>query len=111
MRKIDTPQGPRFEMPGGYLMTEEEFDDFLEELRTGNGPDDLMISGEWRNFKSDALAVHPDQVELAEQRNKLHGVNVAYDREDGRAIIPDRNERRKLLKLEKFHDNDGGYSD
>ncbi len=109
MRKIDTLQGPRYEMENGVLLTEEEYDAWLESIRVEDP--EMMVSGEWRNFKSDALAVHPGQCELAEARNKLHGVNVAYDREDGRAIIPDRNERKKLLRLEKFHDNDGGYSD
>ena len=109
MRKIDTLQGPRYEMENGVLLTEEEYDAWLESIR--DDEPEMMISGEWRNFKSDALAVHPDQCELAEARNKQHGVNVTYDRDDGRAIIPDRNERRKLMKVEKSHDNSGGYGD
>ena len=60
---------------------------------------------------SDALAVHPKQIAAAEARNKRHGVNVVYEPKSGRAILPDRNERRKLLRLETFHDNDAGYGD
>lgn len=112
MRRIETESGPRYEMDDGSLITEDEFDDWLEEMKEANGPaDELKIQGNWRNFKSDGLAVHPDQCELAEQRNKLHGCSVTYDREDGRAIIPDRAERKRLLRIEKFHDNDAGYSD
>lgn len=59
---------------------------------------------------SEALAVHPKQVQEANERNRKHGVSVTYDRK-GMAVIPDRNERRKLLRLEGFHDNNAGYSD
>lgn len=59
---------------------------------------------------SDALGVHPDQVPEANHRNKAAGVNVQYNRK-GQAVIPSRGERRKLLRLEKAHDRDGGYGD
>lgn len=59
---------------------------------------------------SEALAVHPSQVATANARNKRHGVNVVYDK-NGAAHIPDRGERKRLLKLEGFHDNNGGYGD
>jgi hypothetical protein len=26
-------------------------------------------------------------------------------------VVPDRNERRKLIRLERCHDKDGGYGD
>ncbi len=110
MRRLETEDGPRYEMPGGQLLTEAEYDTWLDGIRV-EGPVDLHIEAGWRNFKSDGLAVHPDQVDLATERNRLHGVNVTYDREYGRAIIPDRHERKKLLKVERFHDNDGGYGD
>ena len=60
---------------------------------------------------SDALAVHPDQIEQATARNRRHGVNVTYEPASGRAVIPDRGERRRLLRLEGCHDNQGGYGD
>lgn len=61
-------------------------------------------------MRSEALAVHPKQVAEANARNRRHGVNVTYDAE-GFAIIPDRNERRKLLRLEGMHDKNSftGY--
>jgi hypothetical protein len=57
-----------------------------------------------------ALAVHPDQVAEANERNKRHGVGVTYAA-DGTALVPDRAERRKLLRLEGYHDRQGGYGD
>jgi hypothetical protein len=59
---------------------------------------------------SKALAVHPKQVAQANARNKRHGVNVVYD-PTGHAHIPHRAERKRLCKLDGFHDNNGGYSD
>ncbi len=59
---------------------------------------------------SEAMAVHPSQVEEATARNRKHGVNVTYT-PSGEAILPDRNERRKLMRLEGFHDKSGGYGD
>jgi hypothetical protein len=60
--------------------------------------------------ESVALAVHPDQVAEANERNKAHGVNVTY-KADGTAVVPDRGERRRLLRLEGYHDKQGGYGD
>lgn len=59
---------------------------------------------------SQALAVHPEQVGEANERNRVHGVGVQYD-PTGLAHIPDRAERKKLLRLEGKHDNNGGYGD
>lgn len=59
---------------------------------------------------SEGLAVHPKQVEQANARNRRHGVNVVYDQK-GMAHIPDRTERKRLLRLEGMHDNSGGYGD
>lgn len=59
---------------------------------------------------SDALAVHTSQIEQARARNKRMGCNVDYN-EKGQAILTDRGARRDLLKVEGFHDNQGGYGD
>lgn len=59
---------------------------------------------------SEALAVHPKQVAEANARAKRHGISVTYQK-DGRCIIPDRGNRKKLLRLEGLHDNRGGYGD
>ncbi len=56
------------------------------------------------------MGVHPRSVKAANERNAAAGVGVRY-LEDGRAVVPDRNEQKKLLKLRKMHNNDGGYGD
>lgn len=59
---------------------------------------------------SEALACDPRQVKQHQERARRHGINVTY-RPDGCVEIPDRGERKKLLKLEKMHDNNSftGY--
>lgn len=52
---------------------------------------------------SEALAVHPDQVAEANARAKRHGIPVTYDAA-GMCHIPDNGARRRLLKLEGYHD-------
>lgn len=75
-------------------------------------PEGVPMAGGWsRPLLSDALAVHPSQVAEANARNARRGCSVTYDPKDGRAVIPDRAERRKLLKIEGMHDRDGGYGD
>lgn len=64
----------------------------------------------WSDFTSEAMAVHPKQVEEANARSKRHNLGVKYDRK-GFAHIPDRAARKKLLKLEGLHDKKGGYGD
>lgn len=59
---------------------------------------------------SEALACHESQVAEMNARNEAAGVSTRY-KADGTAVIPDRSDRRKLLKLEGYHDRDGGYGD
>ncbi len=72
---------------------------------------DVMVEGggHWP-ILSEALGVHPEQVQEANQRNKAAGIAVEYNRK-GQAVIPSRGERRKLMDLEGVHDRDGGYGD
>lgn len=60
--------------------------------------------------RSLALSVHSRQVEKARERAKRHNLGVEY-LNDGTAIIADRAERKRLLKLEGMHDNEGSYGD
>jgi hypothetical protein len=103
----------------GREVTEAQYDaafpSKLEELLEAG---DLLPSDTRTGWPlaSDALAVHPDQVQEANERNRKAGVNVTYsDGKDGhkkgQALLPSRHERRKLLRLEKAHDRDGGYGD
>lgn len=59
---------------------------------------------------SEALACHESQVAEMNERNRAAGVGTRYTA-DGTAVIPDRADRRKLLKLEGYHDRNGGYGD
>jgi hypothetical protein len=61
--------------------------------------------------KSDALAVHPNQVAEANERNKKHGIAVTYEEGTGMAVIPSRHEQKKLVRLEGCFNKDGGYGD
>lgn len=75
-----------------------------------DAPRPLNWRGKWP-LTSAALAVHPDQVAEANERNKSHGVNVEYHPDTGRAIIPDAAAFKRLRKLEGVYDRDGysGY--
>lgn len=61
-------------------------------------------------LRSDALGCHPEQVVEMNERNREAGIGTRYDG-DGTAVIPDRADRKRLLKLEQKHDKDGGYGD
>ncbi len=58
----------------------------------------------------DSLGVNPAQVAKARERAKKHNVNVEY-MNNGDVIVPDRGERRKLLKMEGMIDRNSftGY--
>lgn len=98
----------------GVPVTEEEFfansRTNVEELLSCRQPPGGHSSSCWP-MRSEALAVHPRQVEAANRRNKKAGIAVEYDPVTGEAIIPSRMERKKLLKLEGFYDKNGGYGD
>ncbi len=74
-----------------------------EDLRN---PVDVTDSakGQWPKT-STALTVHPDQIEEALVRNKSRGSSVTYER-DGTAIIPDKTEFRRIMKIEGMYDKD-----
>lgn len=67
--------------------------------------------GAWGGMRSEAMAVHPEQIPEVLARNKKHGLgNIEYDRA-GRPILKDRGMRRDLMRLEGVHDKNGGYGD
>lgn len=61
-------------------------------------------------IKSQGLGVGRRQVDAANARNKKAGVKARYDA-TGACHIETREDRKKLLKVEKMHDNQGGYGD
>jgi hypothetical protein len=106
----------------GKECSEEEYERLFAE-ETAKLPqvgDDASMEGNrpWaKPIKSDALAVHPAQIGEAMDRNARHGLHVDYDQNDGRPILKDRDQRRRLMEVEskamgrKIVDHDGGYSD
>lgn len=59
---------------------------------------------------SDALAVHPDQVQEAREDAIKKGVPTDFAA-DGRAVIRSRAHQKAYLKAYGFHNRDGGYGD
>jgi hypothetical protein len=93
----------------GAQVTKAEYDARFPDRGTAGVGQGSSCGKGWP-MKSVALAVHPDQVAQANERNRKAGVNVTYE-SDGTAVIPDRGERRRLLRLEGMHDRQGGYGD
>ncbi len=100
--------GARTYFLDGKEVTPEEFEAAFppKELGASSGHSTAWSNG----LESDALAVHPKQIEAVMARNKKHGLNVEY-LPDGRPKLTDRGQRRDLMRLEGFHDNQGGYGD
>lgn len=95
----------------GVQVSKEEFD-----LAVPNAPPaqegDGMGNRPWaKPILSDALAVHPEQIEEVMERNRERGLEVEYEKEYGRPILKDRDQRRRLMEIEGVHDRDGGYGD
>jgi hypothetical protein len=83
----------------------------LCELFASSSPPPAAQSGLWESWgQLGALAVSPKQVAEANARLKRHGIVGAYD-PTGNIHVPDRANRKKLLRLEGMHDNNGGYGD
>lgn len=72
------------------------------EILPGQVPGGPSSSG-WP-MTCDALAVHPKQVAEANARNERHGISTRYLK-NGRAVIPDAGDYKRLRRLEKVHFN------
>jgi hypothetical protein len=78
-----------------------------EMLATGAAPGGTQANG-WP-LQSEALACHQSQIAEHNERAKKHGINVEYKELPGHKTvveIPDANERKKLMRLEGYHDKD-----
>ncbi len=66
----------------------------------------------WKHpVESDGLAVHPKLIKQAEEICAKNGVPTDFTTLRGRPILKNRAQRRQVLKVFKFHDNQGGYGD
>lgn len=96
-------------------VTREEFERTYQQERSRLPviDEDPSVEGNrpWsRPIHSDALAVHPEQIPEVMDRNARHGLHVHYDN-DGCPVLVSRDQRRRLMKIERCHDNQGGYGD
>ena len=89
---------------GGVKMTAREYRRLQRECKPGASAR-RRLRARWPHCSA-ALAVHPDQVAEANERNRRHGVGEVQYRPDGRAIIPSEAAKKKLLRLERMHDRD-----
>lgn len=89
----------------GRPVTKAEFDVAFPDKPMG--PEALIG---WKPVISDALAVHPRQVQEATENAKAKGVPTDF-LPDGRPILTSRSHRKAYLRAYGFHDNNGGYGD
>lgn len=92
----------------GKECTREEYDAFSTVKPMGVPMLGGNTSACWP-MKSDALAVHPEQIAEAMANDRKHGIATEYDPEDGRLILKDQAQKRDILKARQLHDNNGGY--
>ncbi len=81
-----------------------------QKVKSKNGHGETPGAGHCWPLKCEALAVHPDQVQEFNDRNKAHGVNVTYDPKTGIAIVPDAAAYKRLRRVSGFHFNNA-YDD
>lgn len=62
-------------------------------------------------IQSIGLAVHPKRIKEAEAYAAKHGVPTDFTSDRGSPKITSRAQRKKLLKIFRLVDNDGGYGD
>lgn len=77
-------------------------------LAAGYAPGGQTPSG-WP-MKSDALSVHPDEIEAATKEAREMGVPTEFDKA-GRPIFTDPRHRKKYCEKSGYYDRNGGYGD
>lgn len=92
----------------GKKVSKRAYHKVFPALRDGGIPG---ASASWKKpLHSDALAVHPKQIEEARRDAEVRGVAVDFDRH-GRPVFNSRQERNRYLKAYSYFDRDGGYGD
>lgn len=100
----------------GRQVERDEYDRLMAEERAAlpqiEEDPELEGSRPWsRPLVSTALAYHPRQVQAAREHFEKNGLSGQLIQENGKVALPDRAIRRQVNRLNKMHDNDGGYSD
>jgi hypothetical protein len=93
----------------GKEVSREEFDAALPAKPLEGPPAGPSTSG-WP-LLSDAMAVHPLDIQEAMDDARRKGVPTNFDPEDGRAEFRDRGHRRDYLRAYGKHDRDACYGD
>ena len=96
-RKTLLPSGDWGEVPeyliDGKPVTKEAFDAAFPEQEGWPG----MTHGAGWPMASDGMAVHPDQIPEARERDLKHGITTDY-LPDGRPVLRDRAHRRAMMR-------------
>lgn len=100
--------GNRCHFLNGLAVSREVFDQAFPTKEPGT-PLPAATKTCWP-LKSEALAVHPDQVAEANASLKKNKIAAEYDAA-GFCHLSGRAARKELLRLEGFHDKKGGYGD
>lgn len=96
----------------GREITRAEYDRLIEEHRppeVGGGERGSSLVG-WKPYYSETMAYNPRQIPEAKAFLEKHGLPTVIDA-TGRPLMQSREHRKKLMKLQRYHDNDGGYGD
>ena len=92
---------------GDREVAEAEFHSTFPDKKIGKMTGKMMTEF---NRPSDALAVHPDQVQEAYDDSVKRGVRTEY-LADGRPIMRDRQHQKRFLAAYGHYNKDGGFGD
>lgn len=70
----------------------------------------ILHRGAWTPLASEALGVHPKQINEAKKDAAEKGVQTDFT-PDGRPLFRDRDHRNRYLSAYGYFDRDGGYGD
>lgn len=96
----------------GREITREEYERLSAEHRPpelAGGERGSSFCG-WKPLASESYAYHPKQIKEAEAFLKSRDCPTEID-PTGRPLFTSRSHRRRFLKVNRAHDNDGGYGD
>lgn len=85
----------------GREVTKEKYEEYYPPMKMDGGFP--AMNGWSKPMLSDAMAVHPEQIEEARERDKKHGVPTDYTA-DGRPILHSEDHKRRLMKSLGYHD-------
>lgn len=91
---------------GDREVTKEEFDAAFPPKELGV-PDGHRCN--LYPYVSEAFAVHPDQVDAANERARKAGIGARYEKGTGMCMIDSDGDKVKLAKLEGFVNRQAGY--